>query len=81
MTDESIEELAKKDKAELTAEADEARTKLLRTVEALDRRRHDAFDVGLQVRRHAARLAVAGAVLVGGVAAAMLFRRLYLRAR
>jgi hypothetical protein len=67
--DESIDELEKKDKDELTAEANLARSKLLHAVEVLDRRRHDAMDVGLQVRKHAAPVGVAATVVVGGIVA------------
>ena len=67
--DESIDELEKKDKDELTAEANLARSKLLHTVEVLDRRRHDAMDVGRQVREHAAPIGAAAAVVVGGLVA------------
>jgi hypothetical protein len=36
----------------------------MRTVEQLDRRRHEALDVGLQLRRHLRQVAAAGAVLL-----------------
>jgi hypothetical protein len=67
--DETIDELAAKGRDELTARANDVRSKLLHTVEVLDRRRHDALDVRRQVAKHAAPLAVtAGVVVVGMVA-------------
>lgn len=56
----------------LSAEANLVRSKLMKTVEALDRRRHDALDVGLLVRRHAAPLGVAAAVVVATLAGSVL---------
>jgi hypothetical protein len=53
-----------KSRDELAREANEVRSKLLRTVEQLDRRRHDVFDVRLQLQRHLRQLAVFGGVLV-----------------
>lgn len=59
----------------LTAEANAARAKLLRTVEEIDHRAHDAVNVRLQLRRHwkeALGVAVvAGVLVVGGVALAV----------
>jgi hypothetical protein len=53
-----------KSRDELAREANEVRSKLMRTVEQLDRRRHQAVDVRLQMKRHLRQLVVAGAVLV-----------------
>lgn len=55
----------------LLREANEVRTKLLRTVEQLDQRRHDTFDVKVQLQRHVRQLAVAGGLLVVATAAAV----------
>jgi hypothetical protein len=60
----TADELAQQGQDELTAEADTVRSKLLHTVEELDRRRHDALDVRLQIRRHALPLGAAAGVLV-----------------
>lgn len=56
---------------ELAREANQVRTKLLRTVEQLDARRHDAFDLRSQLDRHLKQLAVAGGVLVLATAGAV----------
>ncbi len=55
----------------LLREANEVRSKLLRTVEQLDQRRHDAFDVKLQLQRHVRQLALVGGVVVIATAAAV----------
>jgi hypothetical protein len=61
-------------RVELMRRADEVRFKLLRTVEQLDRRRHELFDLRRQLQRHSRQLAAAAGVLllltVGGVAIA-----------
>lgn len=56
---------------DLSLEANTTRSRLLRTVEELDRRGHEVLDLRLQLRRHAREVAVAGLVLVvaaGGLA-------------
>jgi hypothetical protein len=60
-----------KSRDELAREANQARTKLLRTVEQLDRRRHDALELRVQVQRHVRQLAVAGGAILLGTCAAM----------
>jgi len=65
----------------LTARADLVRSRLHATLTALDKRRHDALDVPLQISKHLgivagiAALTVAGAVVVGFVRAASAARR------
>ena len=56
---------------ELTAEANQVRSNLLRKVEQLDHRRHDAFDVRLQIERHFLQVAILGGVFVVATAAAV----------
>lgn len=60
------------DPEKLTEEANAARARLMRTVEALDHKAHDAVDVKLQVRRHLGTvvtvLAIAGIVMVSAIA-------------
>jgi len=53
----------------LRRRADEARDRLMLTLDALDRRRHELFDVKLQLKRHPAAAASlgAGALAVVGV--------------
>ena len=53
----------------LTVKANRARARLLETVDAIDRKRHDAFNVGLQVRKHAEPIAIGGGAIVLAVAA------------
>jgi hypothetical protein len=60
-----------KSRDELAREANQVRTKLLRTVEQLDRRRHDALELRVQVQRHMRQLVVAGGVILLGACAAM----------
>jgi hypothetical protein len=59
-------------RAELLRQADDTRNKLARTVERIDQRRHDAFDLRKQVANHLKQVAlVAGLVIVataGGTA-------------
>jgi hypothetical protein len=55
-------------RADLVRQADEMRTKLARTVERIDQRRHDAFDLRKQVERHLRQLAIAAGVVVVGAA-------------
>jgi cell division ATPase FtsA len=60
-------------RAELEREAERARARLLSTLDVLDRRRHDAFDVKLQVHKHLGAVAsvAAGIVVVAGGAVAI----------
>jgi hypothetical protein len=58
-----------KSRDDLARQANRVRTKLLRTVEQLDQRRHEAFDLKLQMKRHVRHLAVAGALLLVATAA------------
>jgi hypothetical protein len=62
---------------ELEVRADLMRARLIRTIDALDRRRREFFDVKLQFRRHAGDVLVAfGGVLFGaGSTAAVIFYR------
>lgn len=65
----------------LTARADLVRSRLHATLSALDRRRHEALDVPLQISRHlgvvagVAAVTVAGAIVVGVLRAASAARR------
>ncbi len=61
----------------LEREAERAKARLLTTLHALDRRRHDAMDVTAQVKRHvvpAAALAAGVLFLVGGAVALSVHR-------
>jgi hypothetical protein len=60
-----------KSREDLLRDADTVRSKLIHTVEELDRRRHEALDLGLQLRRHAGPLAALGLFAAGTVAAAI----------
>jgi hypothetical protein len=60
-----------KSRDELAREANQVRSKLLRTVEQLDRRRHDALDLPLQLKRHVRQLMALGALLLVATAGAM----------
>jgi hypothetical protein len=60
-------------RAQLMAKADMARARLLHTVAELDRRRHDALNVGNQVRRHMTGLLVLAGVSVVGLAGGALY--------
>jgi hypothetical protein len=53
---------------DLLRQSEDMRDKLVRTVERLDGRRHDAFDVRKQLERHLKQFAIAGAVLFVGTA-------------
>ena len=55
-------------RADLLRQADEMRTKLVRTVERIDQRRHEAFNVRRQVERHLKQLAIAAGLVVVGAA-------------
>ncbi len=60
-----------KPRQELAREANEVRSRLLRTVERLDQRRHDTFDLRIQLERHVRQVAVVGALLVVATAGAV----------
>ena len=53
----------------LTVKANRARARLLETVDAIDRKGHDALNVGLQVRKHAEPIALGGGAIVLTIAA------------
>lgn len=57
-----------KAREELLRQSEDMRDKLVRTVERLDGRRHDAFDVRKQLERHLKQFAIAGAVVIAGTA-------------
>ena len=62
---------------ELEQQANQMRARLLGTIDELDRRRHELFDLGVQLRRHASDvLSAAGGLLfgVGATAAILIFR-------
>ncbi len=63
----------------LERRADIARWKLVRTLDALARKRHDALDVRLQVRRHLMFVVVIGGglvvLIVGGIASQVVASR------
>lgn len=61
------------DRDHLEAEANVARARLARTLEALDRRRHDLVDVRLQLHAHARGVAIAAALGVAGLSVAVAF--------
>ena len=60
------------DRERLEAQANRVRARLAETLEALERRRHDLFDLGFQARRHVGLTlgALAGLALAAGAAAA-----------
>jgi hypothetical protein len=55
-------------RSELLRQADDTRTKLARTVERIDHRRHQAFDVRRQIEKHIKQLAIAAGLVVVGTA-------------
>jgi hypothetical protein len=55
---------------DLLRRSQDMRAKLVRSVERLDERRHDAFDVRKQLRRHLRQLAIAGGLVIVGTAGA-----------
>jgi hypothetical protein len=57
-----------KSRESLEVEANRVRAKLLRTVEQLDQRRHDAVDMHVQIGRHTKQIAIAGGLLVAAAA-------------
>ncbi len=58
---------------DLLRQSQDMRDKLVRTVERLDGRRHDAFDVRKQLERHLKQFAVAGGLVILGTAAGAAF--------
>jgi hypothetical protein len=67
-----------RDPQELEREVDLARSELTGVVSELDRRRHALFDWRLQLRQHAASIALVAAgtlLLAGGMIAASIWRR------
>jgi hypothetical protein len=74
--DRSVDEAApaaKPDAAELEHQIEDLRTELGALVQELDRRRHDAFDLRLQLRRHARAVAI-----VSGLLALLVARRVWI---
>ena len=59
------------DRIDLKVRANAIRAKLLRVVEELDRRGHDAVDVRLQLRRHAGQLVIAGVAVIAATVGAI----------
>jgi hypothetical protein len=53
---------------EMELRADVARDRLLDTISAIDRRRHEVMDWRLQLRQHLTQLALVSAAVVGGLA-------------
>jgi hypothetical protein len=53
---------------EMELRADVARDRLLETIGAIDRRRHEVMDWRLQLRQHLAQLALVSAAVVGALA-------------
>jgi len=62
-----------KSRDDLTRQANVVRSKLLRTVEVLDQRRHDAVDLKLQLKRHVRQVVALGGLAVVFTAAAVAF--------
>ncbi|HTB74153.1 MAG TPA: hypothetical protein VK762_12965 [Polyangiaceae bacterium] len=58
---------------DLLRQSQDMRDKLVRTVERLDGRRHDAFDVRKQLERHLKQFAIAGGLVILGAAASSAF--------
>jgi hypothetical protein len=58
---------------DLLRRSQDMRTKLVRTVERLDERRHDAFDLRKQLARHFKQVAVAGGLVILATAAGSAF--------
>jgi len=61
----------KEPREQLVLRVDEARAKLLHTVEQLDCRRREALDLGRQMRRHLGLLVIAGGVVLLATAGAI----------
>jgi hypothetical protein len=62
-----------KSREDLLRRSQDMRAKLVRSVERLDERRHDAFDVRKQLQRHVKQLAIAGGLAVIATAGASAF--------
>jgi hypothetical protein len=62
-----------KSRAELEREANIVRARLLRTVEQLDRRGHDALDVRMQLRNHLRQVVIGACVLMVAMVAAIAY--------
>jgi hypothetical protein len=62
-----------KAREDLLRQSQEMRNKLVRTVERLDERRHDAFDVRRQLARHLKQVAIGAGLFMVGTAAAAAF--------
>lgn len=65
----------------LEANANALRSRLARTLESLDRRRHDAFNVTIQAKRHPGFLAAVGGAMVAATAGSGLITYLVIRHR
>jgi hypothetical protein len=63
----------RKVREELLRQSQDTRNKLVRTVERLDERRHAAFDVRRQLKRHLTQFAVAGGLVIVATAAGSAF--------
>jgi len=55
----------------LELRADVARDRLLETIGAIDRKRHEVLDWKLQLRQHAGQILVVSAAMLGGIAFAV----------
>ncbi|HTQ45153.1 MAG TPA: hypothetical protein VMI75_20475 [Polyangiaceae bacterium] len=62
-----------KAREDLTRQANLVRSKLLRTVEVLDQRRHDALDLKLQLQRHVRQVVVAAGIALVATAVVVAF--------
>jgi hypothetical protein len=60
-----------KSREEIEGEANVVRSKLMHTVEELDRRRHEALNLGHQLRSHGVKLAIVGGIVVLATASVM----------
>jgi hypothetical protein len=62
-----------KAREDLLRRSHDMRAKLVRSVERLDERRHDAFDVRKQIQRHLRAAAIAGGLVIIGTAGTAAF--------
>jgi hypothetical protein len=62
-----------KAREDLLRRSHDMRAKLVRSVERLDERRHDAFDVRKQIQRHLRAAAIAGGLVIVGTAGTAAF--------
>jgi hypothetical protein len=62
-----------KAREDLTRQANLVRSKLLRTVEVLDQRRHDALDLKVQLQRHVRQVVLLAGIALVGTAVAVAF--------